>query len=333
MTATPRPRCSTNRPSRRGPVGDVSDDRLRLIFTCCHPALAPSAQIALTLRLLGGLETPYIARAFLVPGADDGQAARAGEAQDPRRQDPVPGARATPSCRAGCGRCSRSSTSIFNEGYTATEGDALVRADLCAEAIRLARILAEPDARRARGARAARAPAADRVATRGAHRAGRHHGAAPRPGPQPVGPRAHRRGPRARAALPAAQPARPVPDPGRDQRGAQRRARRAADTDWGQIVALYDQLLAISAEPGRRAQPRGRRRRARRARSRRSPLVDALDLDDYHLFHAARADLLARLGRYDDATRPTTARSSSASNNAERALLERKRRAGPATGS
>ena len=67
MTATPKPRCSTNERRRPEPVGDVKDDRLRLIFTCCHPALAPSAQIALTLRLLGGLETPYIARAFLVP--------------------------------------------------------------------------------------------------------------------------------------------------------------------------------------------------------------------------------------------------------------------------
>ena len=67
MTATPKPHCSTSAPSPIEPVGDVKDDRLRLIFTCCHPALAPSAQIALTLRLLGGLETPYIARAFLVP--------------------------------------------------------------------------------------------------------------------------------------------------------------------------------------------------------------------------------------------------------------------------
>ena len=67
-----------------------SDDRLRLIFTCCHPALAPSAQVALTLRLLGGLQTPEIARAFLVRGADDGAAPRAGQAQDPRREHPVP---------------------------------------------------------------------------------------------------------------------------------------------------------------------------------------------------------------------------------------------------
>ena len=107
MTATPKPRCSTRAAKPTEPVGDVKDDRLRLIFTCCHPALAPSAQVALTLRLLGGLETPYIARAFLVPEAT--MAKRLVRAKQKIRdaEDPVPRARAMPSSRAGSAPCSR----------------------------------------------------------------------------------------------------------------------------------------------------------------------------------------------------------------------------------
>src|SRR5688572_5667257 len=124
------------------PVGPVSDDRLRLIFTCCHPALAPEAQIALTLRLLGGLQTPEIARAFLVQEAT--MAARItrakkkiagakipyrvpGDAELPDRLKPVLAVVYL----------------IFNEGYIASAGDDLIREDLCAEAVRLARLLAE----------------------------------------------------------------------------------------------------------------------------------------------------------------------------------------------
>ena len=131
--------CATQEPVEEH---DVRDDRLRLIFTCCHPALAPEAQVALTLRLLGGLTTAEIARAFLRSGADDGAAAVARESQDPRRRHSVPGA-ARRSCPRACAPCSRSSI------WSSTRATARPRAiswsaPTCAtRRIRLGRLLAE----------------------------------------------------------------------------------------------------------------------------------------------------------------------------------------------
>ena len=274
----------------------MRDDRLRLIFTCCHPALAPSAQVALTLRLLGGLthrrDRPRLPRA----GADDGAAARPGQEQDPRRRHPLPGARATPTCPTGCAAVLAVRLPDLQRGlHGAAPATHLIRDDLCAEAIRLGRLLVElmPDEPEALGLLALMLLTESRRAgpddaptatwccspTRTAPRWDRD---ADRRGPG-AGPRCLRRD----------RPG-PVPDPGRDRRRAQRRADAPPTPTGRQIVALYDQLTGGRAQPGRRAQPRGRRGRGRRPGGRRWPLVDGLDLDGYHLFHAVRADLLGR---------------------------------------
>ena len=129
----------------------VPDDRLRLIFTCCHPALATGVQVALTLRLLGGLTTAEIARAFLTPEATMAQ--RLVRAKGKIRDAGSPTAfRRSAICPARLRAVLAVVYLIFNEGYTASSGDRLVRDDLCAEAIRLGRAARRPDARRARGA-------------------------------------------------------------------------------------------------------------------------------------------------------------------------------------
>ena len=301
------------------PVGPVIDDRLRLIFTCCHPALAPTVQIALTLRLLGGLQTPEIARAFLVPEAT--MAARItrakkkiaaakipyrvpGDAELPDRLRPVLAVVYL----------------IFNEGYSTTSGDDLVRADLCAEAVRLARLLAElmPDEPEVLGLlallllsesrRAARtAPDGSLVLLPDQDRT-RWDGDLIAEGQALVRAclRRNRPGPyQIQAAVNAVHSDAPT----------------AADTDWGQILALYDQLLAVAPTPVvalNRAVALAEVKGPAAALAE----IEGLNLDGYHLFHSTRADLLARLGRHAEAAAAYDRARSLAANAAERSFLD-----------
>ena len=273
----------------------VPDDRLRLIFTCCHPALAAEAQLALTLRLIGRAADPGDRPRVPRPRGDHGPAAGPGQAEDPRRAASPTGCRATRSCPTGCRSCSPSSTWSSTRATRPRPATTLIRSDLCAEAIRLARLLAElmPDEPEVLGLLALLLlTEARRPARTGA---GRRAGPARRPGPRPVGPGPDRRRPGPGPRLPAPQPARALPAPGGDQRRAQRRADRGG-TDWRQILALYDQLAAVAPTPVVALN------RCVAVAEVHGPaaalgLLDQLDLDGYHLFHATRADLLRRLGR------------------------------------
>jgi RNA polymerase sigma-70 factor, ECF subfamily len=298
---------------------DVHDDRLRMIFTCCHPALAPEAQIAMTLRLLGGLSTEEIAHAFLVPPATLAQRISRAKAKIRDAGIPyhIPEAIDLPArLRAVLAVVYL----IFNEGYSAASGDELLRGELCDEAIRLGRLLValmpgEPevlgllalmiliDARRdARtvGGELVRLAEQDRdrwnesklEEGRALLRNCLTHN---RPGPYQL-----------QAAINAVHSDAPS----------------AAYTDWRQILELYDQLMTIAPGPVvalNRAVAVTEIGGADRALQ----LVDAIDLPQYYLLHAVRADLLRRLGRTADAASAYQTALEKCENAKEREFLKR----------
>ena len=304
--------------------GPVRDDRLRLIFTCCHPALGADVQVALTLRLLGGLTTAEIARAFLVsePAMAQRLVRAKGKIRDARIPYRIPSEADLP---GRLGAVLAVVYLVFNEGYAASSGDRLVREDLCREAIRLGRQLAElmPDEPEVTGLLAlmllveSRRPTRttpdgdlvlladqdrglwDRDLIAEGHAIVRRCLLRNQPGSYQI-----------QAAINAVHCDAPT----------------AAATDWWQILQLYNQLLALTPSPVvalNRAVAVAEVEGPDAALS----LIDGLDLGGYPMFHAIPADLLRRLGRTSEAALAYEAAIARTENASERDFLQRSRQA------
>lgn len=309
-------------------TNEIPDDRLRLIFTCCHPALAPEAQVALTLRTLCGLETDEIARAFLVPPTTMAQ--RLVRAKRKIRDAGIP--YVVPEATDLSARLEAVLTVIylvFNEGYAATRGGPLLRTDLCAEAIRLGRLV-----RTLMGPQ----PPAEATALlalmllQDARRDARVDGA----GDLVVledQDRSRWHKDQIAEALPLVDESlRGEPGPFALQAAIAAlhcQAERAEDTDWGQIVRLYDHLERLQPSPVvalNRAVAVAMAEGPRPALAIIDGLAAAGDLENYHLLHAARADLLRRAGSPSEAAKSYSRALALVTNDSERRYLERRLR-------